>query len=143
MPDSAEIDRSSITHIQALYFELIRTIRYNLLDGGRVVEQLLEWRGLWESVIADRQPMPRLERSMASQYNVYPPLSLLRTTRYGDWPADTLYIWTNQEHLPQLQRLIEEHWQASEIELIAQEDVSFMFHGFYRPHHRVLMVWWD
>jgi hypothetical protein len=143
MPDSAEAGDGSLTHIQALYFELIRTIRYNTLDGERVVKQLLEWRGLWDSVVADRQPTPRLERTTDNQYNVYPPLSLLRTTRYGDWPADTFYIWTDQERLPRLQMLIEEHWQASEIELIDQADVAFMFHGFYRPHHRVLMVWWD
>src|SRR4051812_34586713 len=93
-------DHPPISHIQALYFELIRTIRYNELDGGRVVEQLLEWRPLWESVIADRQPMPRFERTADDQYDVYPPLSLLRTTKYGDWPADTLYIWTDEERLP-------------------------------------------
>jgi hypothetical protein len=143
MPSGDATDHAPLTRIQALYVELIRTIKYNALDGGRVVEQLLEWRSLWESVIADRQPTPRVERTAKDQYAVYPPLSLLRTTRYGDWPADTLYIWTDQDRLPRLQRLIEEHWQASEIELIDQEDVAFMFHGFYRPDHRVLAVWWD
>lgn len=49
-----------IARIQALYFELIKTIRYNELDGERVVADLLRWRGLWDSVIADRQPTPRL-----------------------------------------------------------------------------------
>jgi hypothetical protein len=39
-----------------------------------------------------------------------------------------------------LRRLIEEHWQASEID---QDDVAFMFHGFYRPEHGVLEVWRD
>jgi hypothetical protein len=62
-----------------------------------VVEDLLQWRALWDSVIADRQPSPRLEPTTDGQYNVYPPLSLLRTTRYDDWPADTLYIWTDQD----------------------------------------------
>jgi len=143
MSDSDATDQPSLTRIQALYLELIRTIRYNELDGGRVVGQLLEWRDLWDSVIADRLPMPRPEPAARDQYGVYPPLSLLRTTRYGDWPADTLYIWTDQERLPRLQRLIEEHWQASEIELIDQQDVAFMFHAFYRPGHRVLTVWWD
>ena len=143
MPSGDATDHAPLTRIQALYFELIRTIKYNALDGGRVVEQLLEWRSLWESVIADRQPTPRVERTAKDQNAVYPPLSLLRTTRYGDWPADMLYSWTDQDRLPRLQRLIEEHWQASEIELIDQEDIAFMFHGFYRPDHRVLAVWWD
>jgi hypothetical protein len=39
-----------------------------------------------------------------------------------------------------LRRLIEEHWQASEIEVVDQDDVAFMFHGFYRPENRVLEV---
>lgn len=133
----------SITHIQALYFELIRTIEYNDLHGTRIVEDLLESRDLWDSVIADRLPTPRLDPATDDQYNVYPPLSLLRTTRYGDWPADALYIWTDQERLPRLRRLIEQRWQASEITLVDQEDVAVMFHGFYRPEHRVLEVWWD
>jgi hypothetical protein len=44
-------------------------------------------------------------------------LSLLRTTRWNDWPVNTLYIWTNDEAVSQLKRLIEERWQASEIEV--------------------------
>ncbi len=97
-----------ITRIQALYFELIKTIRYNELDGERVVTDLLRWRDLWDSVIADRQLTPRLGPTTEFQYNVYPPLSLLRTTRYDDWPADTLYIWTDDERLPRLRNLIGE-----------------------------------
>jgi hypothetical protein len=61
-----------------------------------VVEDLLQWCALWDSVIADRQPTPRVGPATDDQYNVYPPLALLRTTRYDDWPADTLYIWTDQ-----------------------------------------------
>ena len=44
MPETHAPDKPPLTRIQALYFELIRTIRYNELDGGRVVDQLLEWR---------------------------------------------------------------------------------------------------
>ncbi len=132
-----------ITRIQALYFELIKTIRYNELDGERVVTDLLRWRDLWDSVIADRQLTPRLGPTTEFQYNVYPPLSLLRTTRYDDWPADTLYIWTDDERLPRLRNLIGEQWQGCAIDLVDQEDVAVMFHGFYRPEHRVLELWWD
>ncbi len=138
-------DRAPVTHIQALYFELIKTIQYNQLDGAQVVAQLLEWRGLWHSVIADRLPTPRLAPNPDEpyQYNVYPPLSLLRTTRYGDWPADTLYIWTDEERLPRLQRLIRDNWPGSLIEPVDQDDVHAMFHGFYQPADRVFLVWWD
>ena len=143
MPGSHTSGHVPLTHIQTLYFELIRTIQYNTLNGAQVVEDLLQWRALWDSVIADRQPSPRVGPTTDDQYNVYPPLALLRTTRYDDWPADTLYIWTDQDRLPRLRRLIEEHWQASEIALVDQDDVAVMFHGFYRPEHRVLEVWWD
>ncbi len=136
-------EHKPVTHVQALYFELIKTIRYNMLDGAQVVEDLLRWRELWDSVIADRQPTPRLDAPPPPQYSVYPPLSLLRTTRYDDWPADTLYIWTDEERLPRLRRLIEEHWQGCAIDLVDQDDVKVMFHGFYRPEHRVLDLWWD
>jgi len=113
-------DRAPVTRIQALYFELIKTIQYNQLNGEQVVARLLEWRGLWHSVIADRLPTPRLAPNPDEpyQYNVYPPLSLLRTTRYDDWPG-------------------------SLIEPVDQEDVHAMFHGFYRPVDRVILVWWD
>jgi len=42
-----------------------------------------------------------------------------------------------------LRRLIREQWQGCAIDLVDQEDVAVMFHGFYRPEHRVLELWWD
>src|SRR5438105_4490188 len=105
MPTGNRPGQSGLTHIQALYFDLIQTINYNELNGFQVVEDLLQWRDLWYSVIADRQPYPRLGAPRPGQYGVYPPLALLRTTRYDEWPADTIYIWTDAEQLPRLRRL--------------------------------------
>ena len=45
-----EYQQAAINDIQHLHFELFRRIRYNLLDGERVVCDLLEWRNLWYSV---------------------------------------------------------------------------------------------
>ncbi len=127
-----------INEVQHLYFELLLRVRYNLLDGESVVRDLIDWRDLWYSVVATRLPYP------GTQENRLPiDLSLLRTTRWNDWPADTLYIWTNEEALPQLQRLIEERWQASEIEVLLPEDVELIMANLSDAHNRVLFVWWD
>jgi hypothetical protein len=127
-----------INEVQHLYFELLRRVRYNLLDGESVVRDLVDWRDLWYSVVATRLPYP------STQENRLPiDLSLLRTTRWNDWPADTLYIWTNEEDLPQLRRLIEERWQASEIEVLLPEDVELIIANLSDAHNRVLFVWWD
>src|SRR5712692_7520951 len=131
-------DYKPINDVQQLYFELFRRARFNLLDGESIVRDLLEWRGLWYSVIAARLPYP------SRQKNRLPiDLSLLRTTRWNDWPADTLYIWTNEEALPELQHLIEEHWQASEIEVLLPEDIELINANLSDAHNRVLFVWWD
>jgi hypothetical protein len=109
-----------------------------VLDGESVVRDLISWRDLWYSVIAARLPYP------CTQENRLPiDLSLLWTTRWDDWPADILYIWTNEESLPQLQRLIEERWQASEIGVLLPEDVELINANLSDEHNRVLFVWWD
>src|SRR2546427_13029060 len=84
MPGSDTSGHVPLTHIQALYFELIRTIQYNTLNGAQVVEDLLQWRALWDSVIADRQPSQRAGPTTADRYNVYPHPALLRTTQHDD-----------------------------------------------------------
>jgi len=127
-----------INDVQRLYFELLQCVRYNLLDGVIVVRDLLDWRDLWYSVIAARLPYP------STQEDRLPiDLSLLRTTRWNDWPVDTLYIWTNDEMVSQLQHLIEERWQASEIEVLSPDDVELTNANLSDAHNRVLFVWWD
>ncbi len=127
-----------INDVQRLYFELLRGVRYNLLDGESVVLDLLDWRDLWYSVIAARLPYPSTQ-----EYRLPLDLSLLRTTRWNEWPIDTIYIWTNDEMVSQLQRLIEERWQASEIEIFLPEDVELINANLSDAHNRVLFVWWD
>ena len=127
-----------INDVQRLYFELLRGVRYNFLDGGSVVHDLLDWRGLWYSVIAARLPYPSTQ-----EYRLPIDLSLLRTTRWNEWPIDTLYIWTNDEVVSQLHHLIEERWQASEIEVFLPEDVELINANLSDASNRVLFVWWD
>lgn len=134
---SQEQQREPINDVQQLYFELIRRIRYNLLDGESVVRDLLDWRDLWYSVIAARLPFPVKAGRLPID------LSLLRTMRWNDWPADTLYIWTSDETVIQLQRLIEERWQPSELEVFLPEDIEMANANLHDEYDRVLFVWWD
>ena len=69
---------------------------------------------------------------------------MLRHVRWESWPADTLYIWTNDEALPHLRQRIEERWEPSEIEVISPEtDEEMHFTHLDDEHDRVLFVWWD
>jgi len=134
---SKELQYNTINDVQRLYFELLRRARFNLLDGERVVRDLLEWRDLWYSATAARLPFP-------SQQNRLPiDLSLLRTTRWNSWPADTVYIWTNDEYVTQLKELIEERWEASEIAVLLPDDVELINANLFKENNRVLFVWWD
>ncbi len=69
---------------------------------------------------------------------------MLRNVRGEMWPADTLYIWTNDEVLPQLRQRIEERWQPSEVVVISPDtDREMRFANLNSEHDRVLFVWWD
>jgi hypothetical protein len=135
---SEEQKHEPINDVQQLHFELFRRVRYNLLNGEDVIRDLKEWRDLWYSVIAMRLPFPSTQKDRLPIN-----LSLLRTTRWDSWPADTLLIWTNDANLEQLQRLIEGRWQASEVSVFVPEDEEMIYANFHDEHDRVLCVWWD
>ncbi|MBV9706480.1 MAG: hypothetical protein JO125_03625 [Chloroflexi bacterium] len=140
---SEEQQQANINEIQHLHLELFRRVRYNFLNGERVVRDLLDWRDLWYSVLPARLPYPFNEPD-DNQYHPYTELSMLRHARWDSWPADTLYIWTNDEALPQLRQRIEERWEPSEIEVIAPDaDKEMRFTHLDNEHDRVLFVWWD
>ena len=138
-----EQQQADINAIQRLHFELFRRVRYNLLDGERVVGDLLEWHDLWYGVLPTRFPYA-FNKPDDRQYHPYTELSMLRHARWRA-AADTLYIWTNDEALPQLRKRIEERWDPSEIVVIspdADEEMRFA-HVKNDEHNRVLFVWWD
>jgi hypothetical protein len=123
---------------QHLYFELLQRVRYNLLDGTLVVHDLLDWRDLWYSVIAIRLPLlAQLDDGPHAE------LALLRTTRWNQWPVDTLYTWTTDEKITQLQLQIEERWQPGEIEVLTPDMIDLHRANLRDPKDRVLSVWWD
>ena len=140
-----EQDQSSINETQRLHLELFRRVRYNLLDGERVVDDLLNWRSLWYSVLPTRFPHPyAFKKHDNKQFHPYTELGMLRNVRWDSWPADTLYIWTNVEALPKLRRHIEERWEPSEITVLSpSEDEEMQLTLLDDEHDRVLFVWWD
>ena len=138
-----EHPQESINEVQRLHLELFRRVRYNLLDGERVVRDLLTWRDLWYSVLPTRFPL-HIPRPGDREYHPYTELSMLRNARWDSWPADTLYIWTNDEALPQLRQRIEESWEPSEVVVISPEtDEEMHLSHLDGEHDRVLFVWWD
>jgi hypothetical protein len=141
-PTMKEHQQPLINDIQHLHFELFRRINYNLLDGERVVRDLLEWRDLWYSVLPVRFPS-FFPDSETMEYQPHTEIGMLRTTRWNSWPADTLYIWTNEESLPPLQQRIEERWMASEMDVIMPDAREMRFANVGDKQDRVLCVWWD
>lgn len=129
--------------IQDLHFELFRHARFNLLDGERVVRDLLDWRDLWYSVYPTRLPLVP-PRPFDGKFHPYTELAMLRHIRWDSWPPDILYIWTNDEALPQLRQRIEERWEASEIGvMLPAEDPEMSYTNLDDEHDHVLFVWWD
>src|SRR5260221_6328061 len=116
--------------------------RENFLALFRV-NKTLYWHDLWYSVLPTRFPYSFKEQD-DKQYHPYTELSMLRHARWDSWPADTLYIWTNDEALSQLRQRIEEHWEPSEVEVIAPDtDEEMRLMHLDDEHDRVLFVWWD
>lgn len=141
---SEEHAQQNINEVQHLQLELFRRVRFNELDGERVVNDLLAWRDLWYSVLPTRFPSFFPKEPGDKDYHPYTELSMLRCTRRGTWPADTLYIWTNDEALPQLRKHIEDHWEPSDmVEIIPGADEEMHLAHINGEHDRVLFVWWD
>jgi len=139
---SLEQPQEPINEVQHLQLELFRRARFNLLDGEAVVQDLLNWRHLWFSVVSTRLPMPVPDsKSLVSISE----LALLRTTRWNDRPADTLYIWTDDKRVEQLEKLIEERWQADTVAVLSpEEDTEMRYSNLgHDEENRVLFVWWD
>ena len=105
MPDNQLKLLSSLNKIQRLQLELLLCVRYNWLNGERVVNDLLEWRELWYSVIASSP-----STLFFGHEGLQTDLMLLRATHYEQWPVDTVYIWTRIEHSATLRQRIEERW---------------------------------
>lgn len=133
--------------VQAIFLDLFRRVRFNLLDGERVVHDLLHHQDLWRAAYPARFSVPYRNRHDNTGKQVHPiiDLAMMRNVSWGMWPADMLYIWTDQDHLPELQKVAEQ-WQGeigvfNPEEPMDEEDLSMA--GLFDDDHRVLWVWWD
>jgi hypothetical protein len=140
LPMTEEQQQEHVHDVQHLFFELFRRVRYNLLDGERVVQDLLDWHDLWYSVLPTRLPSS-FNTQTDKQYHLSTELSMVRHVRLESWPADTLSIWTNGTALPQLRQRIAESWDTSEIEVISPEaDENMRLSNLDDEHDRELFV---
>ncbi|HEU5377468.1 MAG TPA: hypothetical protein VFV38_18760, partial [Ktedonobacteraceae bacterium] len=90
--------------VQAMFLDLFRRVRFNLLDGEAVVRDLLQHQDLWRAVYPARFSAPYQNSHDNTGEHVHPiiDLAMMRNVSLGKWPADMLYIWTDQDHLPEL-----------------------------------------
>jgi hypothetical protein len=128
-----------ISDMQRTQLELLRGVRYNALNGERVVADLLEWRDMWYGVLADRfaLALPREE--------AYQTINLikLRDLPQNVWNVDTVFIWTTKLHTDTLLERIKQRWKADDFG-VAETDEAEQALG-YGPMRddRLIYVWWD
>lgn len=114
-----------INATQEAILSLMARTRFNNLDGKHVVVDLRAHPDLWEAVL-----LTRLDS-----------LITLRDLRLDLWNADTLYILTTNEKLPDLQKLARS-WSADEIDVMAQDEAEDLL-GEFPAEVKVLQIWWD
>ncbi|HEU5381659.1 MAG TPA: hypothetical protein VFV38_40080 [Ktedonobacteraceae bacterium] len=149
LPALSQLAHTTVTEnsVQAMFLAPIRRVRYNLLDGEAVVSDLLRHQDLWRAVYPARFSVPYQNRHDNAGKHVHPisDLAMMRNVSWGEWPADMLSIWTDQDHLPELRKLAEQ-WQGeigvfNPEEPMDEEDLSLA--GLFDDTNRVLWVWWD
>jgi hypothetical protein len=134
-------------NVQAIFLDLFRRVRFNLLDGETVARDLLHHQDLWRAAYPARFSAPYQNRYDTTDNHVHPimDLAMMRNVSWGMWPADMIYIWTDQDHLPEL-RTLAEQWQGeigvfNPEEPMDEEDLYLA--GLFNDKNRVLWVWWD
>ncbi len=135
-----DAEMTEMTEAQQHVFALLRTVQYDRFDGSKVVDDLIRWRPLWESVLADWL--------MYSTGTRFEPVCDLRRLWYlsaGEWMVDTVHILTSGADDTLLRRLIEEHWEGAALHVLTDEEIEWNLNtGFDLPEGRhVYRIWWD
>jgi hypothetical protein len=114
-------------------------VRYNELDGERVVNDLLAWRDMWYGVIADCFALARPRDTAYQVIN----LIKLRDLPRNYWNVDTVFIWTTAAHVDTLLDRIKKRWHADDIGVFDREEAEESLG--YGPiwDERLIYVWWD
>lgn len=134
MPESPLLLRKAT--IQEIQLELIRRTLPGLVDGERIVADLLTHRGLWEAAM--------LDRFCFSNPGKLPRIGLikLRDLPENFWNADTLYVLTPTIEDAQALLPLAEEWGGMVLLHDDLDDVQNTLGGTGREQ-AVVSVWWD
>jgi hypothetical protein len=128
-----------ISDMQRTQLELLRSVRYNELDGEKVVNDLLAWRDMWYGVIADRFALARPRDAAYQVIN----LIKLRDLPRNYWNVDTVFIWTTDAHVDTLIERIKKRWRADDVGVFDRDEAEeSLGYGPLRDD-RLIYVWWD
>lgn len=124
-----------VNEIQEIHFRLIRRATFNEFDGGRVADDLLARRDLWEAVMMDREA----------------PLQLIKLRDMPDdyWNVDTLFILTTDAGAEGELEEMAERWKADDFSFYSvsrdREEMAAqgLMLGTSSDGLYVARIWWD
>jgi len=128
-----------INEIQELQFRLMRKASFNLFDGDKVVDSLIEHKDLWKGVVMARAGYNAPE---ARDFSEAIDLICLRDIESNIWNVDTVYILPEPGKEKELYKLAKT-WDADEVNWLSSK-VSQRFLGVGGDENlKILRVWWD
>ncbi len=130
----------NISEVQRHVFALLRLVNFNEFDGTKVVEDLLRWRRLWTSVMADW-----LSYSTGTRFEPVCDLRRLWFLSENEWMVDTVHILTSGADDALLRRLIEEHWEGAALYVLSADEIEWNLNtgATLSENRHVYRVWWD
>ena len=128
-----------INEVQELQFRLMRKASFNLFDGDKVVDSLIEHKDLWKGVVMTRAGY---NAPGAADYSEAIDLICLRDIESNMWNVDTVYILPEPGKEKELYKLAKT-WDADEVHWLPNTlSQRFLGIGGYK-NLKILRVWWD
>jgi hypothetical protein len=115
--------------VQQMQLELIRRRRFNRFDGGRILNDLLDQRRLWEAVMLDApEPLSMIK---------------LRDMSANLWNTDTLFILAVDEESAQRLAGNAEAWLADTVDVLDARETQAELGMSDSGARRLVTMWWD
>ena len=115
-----------INDFQKIQFELMRKSSFNNFDGNFVVDELIEYRDLWDVCV-----MTRLSE-----------LIQLRDIQHGYWNVDTLFIKCSNATAGEMFEIAQNILGADEVDFLRNDEACSLI-GSYPFDGKIIRVWWD